>query len=130
MTKSSQTKRRKRKRKSNTFVGGQKENQAAAYLRSKQFKILSQNFRLKHKEIDIIALDTVKNEIAFVEVKFRSKSQFGHPSQAVNLNKLRNIQQAALAYLDRHQIDKDFRFDIISILPDKIEHLPNISWQF
>ena len=130
MNKSRLTKRNKRKKKSNTSVGLAREDQATAYLKQKKYKILKRNFRLKHKEIDIIALDTVKDEIVFVEVKFRSKPQFGHPSQAVNLNKLKNIQQAALAYLDRQQIDKDFRFDIISILPDKIEHLPNISWQF
>lgn len=110
-------------------IGKSREEQAADYLQKLGYRVLERNFTVNRKEIDIIALDTTQDELVFVEVKFRKNTKFGQPSQAVNFKKLRHIQQAALIYLDRLEIEKDFRFDIISITPKKVEHLKNVSWQ-
>lgn len=76
----------------------------------------------------MIALDTVRQEIVFVEVKTRKSTVFGHPSQAVNDKKLRSLKKVAYMWLKKSNLAKDFRFDIISVLPGKIEHFENITW--
>ncbi|MBD3250633.1 MAG: YraN family protein [Candidatus Pacebacteria bacterium] len=130
-------------------VGRQTEQLAAQFLEQNGYQILERNFRYRQQEIDLIALDQTVDEIVFIEVKYRQNSEFGHPSQAVGFNKLKNIKLAARAYLTQinrlnnrsegqlsgknpmssQQMNKDYRFDIISILPGKIDHLINISWQ-
>ncbi len=116
---------RKKGNKSN--IGAQGEQQATTWLASHNFKILETNFRYRQLEIDIIAIDKTNNELVFVEVKKRNSKQFGHPSLAVDQKKLSNLTTAASVYLNSHQLELDFRFDIISILPDKIEHFKNIT---
>ncbi len=118
------------KNKTKRFVGQTGEREAVNFLLSKNYQILEKNFRVINKEIDIIALDHATEEIVFVEVKKRSTQAYGQPSLAVNSKKLQNITTAAQIYLDKTGFDHDFRFDIISILPNKIEQLKNISLGF
>ena len=87
---------------------------AIKYLKNKGYKILEVNWRDKHKEIDIIALD--KDQIVFVEVKTRKNSYFGSPVEAVNMRKQKYLIDAAEEYIINNNIDLDARFDIISIL--------------
>ncbi|MCK4657443.1 MAG: YraN family protein, partial [candidate division Zixibacteria bacterium] len=53
------------------------EKLAAGYLESQGFDILERNFRVGHKEIDIIAKDD--KTVVFVEVKGVRQLGFGHP---------------------------------------------------
>lgn len=114
----------------NFSLGQDGESKAAAYLASLNYQILDQNVRLKHQEIDLIALDQETDELVFVEVKTRGSSFFGNPSQAVNKIKLRSMQYVAGAYRRARGFRNDYRFDIISILPGKIEHFKNITWNW
>ena len=109
-------------------LGKHGEQQAAAFLTAKNYQILQKNFRALRKEIDLIALDQSTQEIVFVEVKTRSSGNYGHPSLAVNQAKLKNIFLAAQIFLQDSGLDNDYRFDIISILPSKVEHFKNITW--
>jgi len=86
------------------------------------------NFALKGGEIDIVALDPVQDEVVFVEVKTRGSDDFGHPSKAVHQKKTRNLKRTALYYIDRFQIENDYRFDIITISPYGLEHFENITF--
>jgi putative endonuclease len=106
------------------------EKQAVDFLLKKNYLILEKNFRFKLLEIDIIALDQANDELVFVEVKTRSSSRFGDPSQAVDGKKLRNLVTAAQIYLKQSGLNKSFRFDIISLLPDSTEHFENITADF
>jgi len=90
---------------------------------------LDVNVRFGNLEVDIIAIDQVVNELVFVEVKTRSSDFFGHPSVSVNYRKLLSLQKVATQYRKEHQLWLDFRFDLIAILPNSIEHYPNISWK-
>ena len=109
----------------NNYCYGKKgENIARIYLIRKGYKILHTNWRFKHQEIDIIALD--KENIVFIEVKTRSSEYFENPKDAVTIKKQKFIINAANAYIEEREIDLEARFDVISIIlsnPIEIEHI-------
>ncbi len=107
-------------------LGRTAEQHACEYLRKIGYAILETNWRIGHKEVDIIARD--RNELVFVEVKARKTTYWGDPVEAVNYSKIRNLTQAANSYVKIHNMDIGVRFDIISIIspyPGKyeLEHL-------
>lgn len=104
------------------------EEKARLFLVKKNYKILGSNIRVGHREIDIIALDQDNKELVFVEVKTRRSGKFGHPALAVNQSKLKMMQTVARVYMKKIGGNKDFRFDVITVLPGKIEHYENVSW--
>jgi putative endonuclease len=55
--------------------------------------------------------------VAFVEVKTRSGTGYGHPLEAITWKKRREIQQVAAAWIDRNGRPGDvYRFDAIAVL--------------
>lgn len=113
-------------KKDNKKKGDYYENIAAVFLENKMgYHILSRNYRKKFGEIDIIAKD---NEyIVFIEVKYRKDTQFGYPEEAVNHKKQQKIIYIANEYLKNYNINTDIpiRFDIVSILSNKIKVIKN-----
>ena len=101
------------------------EEQAAAWLSKKGFQILEKNFRCRQGEIDLIARDG--RYLVFVEVKYRSRARAGHPAEAVNIRKQQRIIQTAQYYCYRNRIPESqpIRFDVVSILGDRIKHIEN-----
>ena len=96
---------------------------ARDYLTGMGAQILGMNVVSAGVEIDIIAL--IDGFIAFIEVKRRSSSRFGRPSEAVTPAKMRRIIRGAEAYLARSALsDRPVRFDVIEILPGEINHIP------
>ena len=105
--------------------GSKGEELATSYLISKGYFIRHRNWRVGHIELDIIAENA--DYIVVVEVKTRRNDIFCHPSSAVNNTKIKHIVNATQAYIFKHNIHKDIRFDIISIIPTmdgnfEIEH--------
>jgi putative endonuclease len=100
--------------------GTEGEKIAVDFLRQKGYKILWQNWRYRHKEVDIIAFD--KEELVIVEVKLRSTDYFGDPSEAVTKKKQRFLIEAAEAYLETREDEPEVRFDIVSIISDNSDH--------
>jgi putative endonuclease len=107
------------------LLGKQGEERAVEYLRQKHYQILCVNYRSKSVEADIIARDN--SELVFVEVKTRTKSYGIHPSEAVDYKKMANVFQAGMAYMREHHLRMDFRCDIVSVMPNTIEHFENVS---
>ncbi len=106
-------------------VGLRGEQAAVDFLVDKKYKILDRNWRYKKLEIDIIAF--YNDTLVVVEVKSRTGTYFEQPFQAVTKKKQRFIIEAANAYIDKHEIDYETRFDIISIVEQhnkfNIEHI-------
>ena len=98
-------------------LGTNGELMAIKYLKSRGYIIFETNWRDKHKEIDIIALD--KDQIVFIEVKTRSNNYFGAPEEAVDIRKQRCLIDAADEYINTNNIDLEARFDIISVLVNR-----------
>ena len=113
------------------ILGGRGEKAAAKYLRRHGYKILTRNFRSGKAEVDLVARH--KDWLVFVEVKTRETEQFGAPSEAVQLEKQRNLSKAALDYLRQLGNPRiHFRFDIVEVVipggakkPDDIRLIPN-----
>ena len=93
------------------------EEEAAKILKKKGFKILEQNWRMGHLELDLIAAD--RKMIVFAEVKARTTT-YGQilPEEYVDENKKRRMIAAGNAYIKQHKTDKTPRFDIIGIVVD------------
>ena len=90
------------------------ETLAAEHLKAQGYQILTQNYRYKRGEIDLIAQQ--EKRIVFVEVKTRRNIKYGLPQHAVTTQKQRQISKIALAYLQsKNLLDTPCRFDVIAI---------------
>ena len=95
-------------------LGQKGEERAADFLKNKGYRILFRNWKWGGNEVDVIAEN---NEfIVFVEVKTRSDSFLEHPRNAVPNAKQKSIIRAAEGYIQRYRIDKESRFDIVTII--------------
>ena len=103
-----------KKGQSSVEKGKKGEDVAVEFLEGKGYKILARGWRMGSMEVDIIA--EKEQWLVFAEVKTRYSDKFGGPWEAVNAKKRRNIIFAADCYIRRNNIDKNVRFDIISIL--------------
>jgi len=113
---------------SNFSTGQSAESLAVTFLTEESYQVLDQNVRLGNHEVDIIALDKRTEELVFIEVKSRSSGWFGGPSHAVDRHKLGSMRYVAGAYRRQHHHFGDFRFDIITVIDDTIEHYQNVTW--
>jgi putative endonuclease len=116
----------------NKPLGDRGEQLAADHLAGAGWIILHRNFRLGHREIDLVARrDEV---VAFVEVKTRGGSGYGHPFEAITLRKQREIHTVASAWIERFGAEGDvYRFDAVAVLfpgggEPMIEHLED-AWR-
>ena len=91
------------------------EKMAARYLRRHGFKILYRNFRGRQGgEIDLVCRE--RDTLVFVEVKTRTREDFGRPLEAVNAAQQRRISLGALAWLRLlGEPDILFRFDVVEV---------------
>ncbi len=106
------------------ILGAKGENQAESYLKKKGLKILQKNYSTKLGEIDLICFDKKSKEYVFVEVKSRSSTEFGSPSEAVNFKKQHKIRNVASLYLKLNKLTEEkIRFDVVEVLDDKINHI-------
>lgn len=114
--------------KHNFSFGQVGEALAARFLTSKEFTIVDANVRFKNHEIDLIAFDTKLQELVFIEVKTRATTEAGHASIAVTTKKIDSMNRVAQQYLKNHSYDFDYRFDIITVTGNEVEHFENVTW--
>ena len=103
---------------------------AAEFLKKSGYKILEKNFRKTYGEIDIIAKK--EENIAFVEVKTRKNDIFGTPAEFVTKEKQKKIIKTAYTYIQKHNLDVEFTFDIIEVYMDdkKVKNINHIKNAF
>ena len=94
-------------------IGKLGEDAACDYLKKKHYQILARNYRKKYGEIDIIARKA--NKLIFAEVKTRSGTGYGMPSEAVNFYKQQKIIKTAQAYLLETRFDGEVTFDVLEV---------------
>ena len=108
-------------------LGKKGEEISVNHLINNGYKILNKNYRFKHSEIDIIC--EKNNELVVVEVKTRQTAALGEPYKAVTFSKQRQIIKVANHYIIEHEIDKEVRLDVISIVLNqfgmKLQHIEN-----
>ena len=108
------------------------EQLATDYLLRNGFNVLERNFVYEKAEIDIIA--EKDDFIIVVEVKTRNSAFFGDPQDFVTKGKIKLLVKAANEFLISNNIEKEVRFDIISVLKNKqieqIEHFKDAFYHF
>lgn len=105
-------------------VGRQAEDQAANYLISQGYTIITRRFKSKSGEIDLVALDPQPNGeiLVFVEVKYRSRADQS-PENAVGYTKQQHFQAAVSDYFAKTDFPRyPARLDVIAVDPDGIKH--------
>ena len=103
-------------RSKNKLKGGWGELAAARWLERQGCVLLARNFRSRRGEIDLIAVDG--DFLAFVEVKLRTGTGYGMPSEAVTSRKAERFRYTAQYFLLRHPELSALqpRMDIIELL--------------
>jgi len=98
-------------------LGRYGEQLAADHLVAAGMVLLDRNWRCREGELDLVARD-VDGTVVFVEVKTRSGTGFGEPSEAVGRVKAAKVRAVALRWLaqGRPAGAGELRFDVVSIV--------------
>ncbi|UCV12146.1 YraN family protein [Dechloromonas denitrificans] len=105
-----------------TQRGREAETLAARVLERRGLRVLERNFRIRGGEIDLICRDG--STLVFVEVRLRSRSDFGGAGASITPSKQRRIILAARHYL-AGKPECDCRFDCI--LLDRLDE-SHLEW--
>lgn len=105
---------------------------AADYLKANNYFVKYHDWRIGHRDIDIVAIDNNTKELVFVEVKTRRNTLFALPEQSIDRDKALNLQSAIRAFLTINKPERKFRFDIITVVGTddtnvEINHMKNCN---
>lgn len=96
-----------------TASGKAAEQAAAKYLRRNGFKIITQNWRTRWCEIDIVA--TKASIVYFVEVKYRASAAWGSGLDYITKRKLQQMHFAAEFWVATYTWRGDYRISAIEL---------------
>jgi putative endonuclease len=97
--------------------GDAAEDVALRHLQTHGLRQLARNFKAKGGEIDLIMQDGVT--LVFVEVRARSRSDYGDAAASVTPGKQQRIAKAAAHYLQQRGGQMPAcRFDVVAITPN------------
>jgi putative endonuclease len=106
------------------------ERIAAEFLMLRGLDVVDRNVRVGRGEIDLVARD--RDQVVFIEVKFRTAGGRATALDAVGLKKREDVARAAAGYLSRRGLlDRPVRFDVIGITWRAdgeellVQHVPN-----
>jgi len=100
--------------------GREAEALAARHLEGHGLRVVERNFRVRGGEIDLICRDG--RTLVFVEVRLRSRNDFGGAGASITATKRRRIILAAQHFL-AGKADCDCRFDCVLIDGERLEWL-------
>jgi putative endonuclease len=108
-------------------LGRRGEDLAADYLAGIGLVVLVRNWRCREGEVDLIATDGQR--LVVCEVKTRSGTCYGEPSEGVTPAKAARIRRITAAWLRAYRVGWcEIRFDVLAVLcpqdgPVTVEHL-------
>ena len=101
------------------------EDLACRHLINHGLRLVTRNYRCRHGEIDLVMRDG--NILAFVEVRLRSRTDFGTAAESVDEKKQARLLSSAEHYLQRHAtLFARCRFDVVSIV--RRNHTHRLEW--
>ncbi len=112
-------------------LGRDGEQAAAEFLCGRGMQVVARNWRCRHGEIDIVAVDG--STLVFCEVKTRRGMQFGGPLAAVTGHKVARIRRLAALWLVENGGHRGpIRLDVVGLLrrPDgtfTVEYVAGVS---
>ncbi len=109
-------------------IGNKAEYIALQYLKKHGLELIQQNYSTKLGEIDIIMLDKLEQILVFIEVRYRTNTNFGSASSTVDNNKQKKIIRTAEYFLQKYTQYDNFicRFDVVGLEFDL--KYPKINW--
>jgi len=99
-----------------SLLGQTAEARAAAFLQARGLKLLARNWRCRFGEIDLIMRDGAT--LVFIEVRLRSRNDFGGAAASVTPAKQRKLLAAARQYLATLKTPPPCRFDVVALSGD------------
>ncbi len=95
-------------------LGRRGEELAADYLAAAGLVVLSRNWRCRDGELDLVATDGER--LIVCEVKTRSGTGYGEPSECVTPAKAARIRRVAAAWLRTYRVGWcEIRFDVLGV---------------
>jgi putative endonuclease len=76
-------------------------------------RTITRNYRTRSGEIDLVMIH--EDEIVFVEVRYRTRADFGDGAATVDHGKQRRLVRAARHFLREQSDDIPCRFDVVSV---------------
>ena len=101
--------------------GENAEERAARYLAEQGLRIVARNYRTRLGEIDLVAEDGAT--LVFVEVRLRSRDDFGGAAASITPGKQSRIVAAARKYLMGFRREPPCRFDVVTLNGGETEWL-------
>lgn len=116
---------------SHNELGFKGEAIAKEYLQQLGYEILEENWTHGKAEIDLIAYQN--RTIIFVEVKSRTSVAFGEPEDFVDAAKQKQMELAAIYYIELMNHQNEVRFDIVAITFKQdntyiLKHIEDAFW--
>jgi len=105
------------------------EERARQFLEKNGYKLITNNWRNRYGEIDIIMLD--KDTLVFIEVRTKSNNRYGTSIESINYKKQLQMIKTAEGFLQyKNWYNRTTRFDVVLIDKEnsiyKLEHLKNV----
>ena len=110
------------------LIGREAEHFAQTFLEHQGLTFVMRNYRCRTGEIDLIMQDG--DELVFVEVKYRSKSQYGSAIEFFHARKKRKFESAVMHYMQEKGFNPSIvphRIDLVGI-QGKGQQQQNIDW--
>ena len=92
------------------------EDEATLYLENEGYVVIDRDWRDGKRDLDILAVSPDGKTLVVVEVKTRSGEEYQQPEEAVDARKMRNLALAANTYVKEKQVDREVRFDIVTVV--------------
>ena len=90
------------------------EEAAASWLERRGYVVLARNHAIRRGEVDLVCRDGAT--LCFVEVRSRSRLDYGTPAASVDVRKARRVVLAATDWAMRHGgLSQDMRFDVVAV---------------
>ncbi len=109
--------------------GNQAEALALTWLEHHGYGLIESNYNRRIGEIDLIVRHPDNRIVVFVEVRYRSRQQFGSALESVNHHKQQRLKRTANAWLQQRADSlTPARIDIIALSPASTETSADTLW--
>lgn len=118
-------------RETTTALGRTAEANALRHLECAGLQLLARNYRCRAGEIDLVMIEPAAGVLVLVEVRSRSRSEFGSAAATIGFAKQRRCWLAARHLLMTHRELRRLRarFDVVAIDPAAEPGAPpSITW--
>ena len=109
------------------IIGATAEQRALEFLLKQGLSLKEQNYRSRVGEIDLVMRDG--KELVFVEVRMRSRKNYGSAAETIDFNKLRKLRNTIAIYVQKNYRGvavPEHRLDVVAIDGEKLEWIRNV----